>query len=197
MKNIISVLSIIVFLLSCSNSRAISSTGMEAPDNTTQITDSVLRSLYKNNELVIGVAFENFAWGHNATYRVFVMNNNEWMAYTWYTNYNAVGVVPNVNPSVVSADTCKAVLDFLKDNHIEKIKGDEGQPGCSESPQKCNINDGATWHLFLLTKEKIIAPSYYEPKYFDNCCPGNKDRKQFLDAVNKIVAVLDRNERVR
>lgn len=197
MKNIISTLVIVILLLSCSNSRAISSSNMESPDNTTQLTDSVLQSLYKNNELVIGVAFENFAWGHNATYRIFVMNNNEWTAYTWYTNYNAVGVVPNVNPSVVSADTCKAVLNFLKDNHAESIKGDEGKPGCSDASKKCNINDGGTWHLFWLTKEKMVAPSYYEPQFFEDCCPGNKDRKQFLDAVNKIVAVLDHNQKAR
>lgn len=170
---------------------------MEAENNASQLTDSVLQSLYKNNELVIGVAFENFAWGHNATYRVLVMNSNEWMAYTWYVNYNAAGVVPNVNPSVVSGDTCKAVLEFLQQNHIEKVKGDQGKPGCDKPNANCNINDGATWHLFWLTKEKMVAPSYYEPQYFEDCCPGNKDRQQFLAALNKIVTVLDRNERTR
>ena len=112
MKNITSTLGVVILLLSCSNSRAISSSNMDTPVNSNQLTDSVLQTLHNNNDLIIGVAFENFAWGHNATYRVFAMKNDEWTAYTWYTNYNAVGVVPNVNPTVVSADTCKAVLNF-------------------------------------------------------------------------------------
>ena len=60
------------------------------------------------------MAFENFAWGHNATYRVFAMKNDEVDGLHVATNYNAVGVVPNVNPTVVSADTCKAVLNFYR-----------------------------------------------------------------------------------
>ena len=146
MKNITSTLGVVILLLSCSNSRAISSSNMDTPVNSNQLTDSVLQTLHNNNDLIIGVAFENFAWGHNATYRVFAMKNDEWTAYTWYTNYNAVGVVPNVNPTVVSADTCKAVLNFLQENHVEKIRGDEGKPGCNDASKKCNINDGGTRH---------------------------------------------------
>jgi hypothetical protein len=196
MKNILSVLLLAGFILACSNNRLKASPGIDQnPD--LKLSDSVLQSLYKNNQLVFGVAFENHSWGHNATYRVFVMNNDQWTAYTWYSNYSQPGIVPNVNPAMISADTCKAILNFLKENNIENIKGDLGKPGCGGTNSNCNINDGATWHLFSISKGNVIAPSYYEPQFYEDCCPGNKDRKQFLAVVNKIVSVLDLNQNVR
>ena len=198
MKNVTIAFWSIIFILSYSNSRAVNNSNMEEQNVTVQLPDSMLQSLYQNNKMIIGVASETFGWGHHATYHVFVLNSNdEWSGYSWYASYRPVAA-PVVTPVTASKDTCNALLNFLQQNNIDKIQGDRGEPGCADKNNRnCNINDGATWHLFWLTKEKMIAPSYYEPQYFENCCPGNTDRRRFLDVVNRIMSSMGLEQKGR
>lgn len=191
MKNIF-LGSAIVILCSCANTKAMNNNQWQQYGRTEQVSDPFLNNLQQNNELVLVYALETYAWAKTVTYKAIALNNNEWSAYNWYVNKSATpAVMPNVNPAVVLNDSCDAVWKFFQEKQVWKVKGDNGQNFCDSSDTKgCNINDGAQWRLMIITKDKVIDPSYYEPEYFENCCPGNKDRALFVEAVHRLTSVI-------
>ncbi|MEP7317594.1 MAG: hypothetical protein ABI921_02600 [Panacibacter sp.] len=196
MKNIILQSAIFLFC-SCTNTKAINNDQMNDTQwhqygRTEQVSDPFLHKLQQNNELVLVYAFETYAWAKTVTYNAIALSNNQWTGYNWYVNKSAgAGVEPNVNPSEVSSDSCNALWNFFKEKEVWKIKGDNGENFCDSTDKiGCNINDGAQWRLLIITKDKVIDPSYYEPEYFENCCPGKKDRALFVEAVHKIKSLM-------
>ncbi len=191
MKNIL-VYSLAVLLFStCRSTNAMSALSLDQFGRTEQAADSVLHNLQQNNELVLAFAIETYAWAKTVTYTAFALKNNEWTGYSWYVNKSQVQVTPNVNPMTVNNDSCNAIWNLFKAKEVWKIKGDTGDGFCTGSKANgCNINDGAHWRLLIITKDKIIDPAYYEPAFFEECCPGNTDRALFLEAVNKMQAAV-------
>ena len=160
---------------------------MEQYGRTEQATDPFLHNLQQNNDLVLVFAVESNAWIKSVAYKALAKNKNEWNAYGWYVNKSAGSFVqPNVNPLTISNDSCDAVWKFFQDKEVWKIKGDTGEGFCTGNKQDCTINDGVNWRLLIITKDKIIDPTYYEPGFFENCCPGNADRALFVEAVHRI-----------
>jgi len=158
--------------------------------STEQLTDSVLHSLQQNNELILAFAVETNAWVRAVNYKVLAMNKDQWKGYTYYVN-NTTHISSGLKPAEVSNDTCNSLWNFFQTREVPKIIGDNGENYCiGDKKNNCNINDGATWRLILLTKNKVIDLSFYEPEYYENCCPGNADRELFLQAVNKIKAIV-------
>jgi len=83
---------------------------------------------------------------------------------------------------------------FIKEKEATKIEGDNGKDFCTaDKKNNCNINDGVTWRLLFITKDNVINPSYYEPEYYENCCPGNANRQLFLQIANKIKSIVGNN----
>ncbi len=191
MKNIF-VYSLAVFLFSsCHSTNAMSAFSLDQYGRTEQAADSVLYNLQQNNELVLAFAVETNAWAKTITYKAFALNNNEWTGYSWFINKSQGQVTPNVNPMTVNNDSCNAIWNFFKAREVWKIKGDTEDGFCTGSKANgCNINDGAYWRLLIITKDKITDPVYYEPAFFEECCPGNTDRALFLEAVNKMQAAV-------
>ncbi len=192
MKNILLRLSAILLFSSCSNTKAMHENQWQQYGRIEQVADPFLNSLQKNNDLVLVFALENYAWGKSVNYKALALNNNEWTAYGWYVNKNAgPSVQPNVNPLIVSNDSCNAIWKFFQDKQVWKVKGDTGEGFCTGSKNgDCNISDGANWRLLIITKDKVIDPTYYEPGFFENCCPGNTDRALFVEAINKMQGIM-------
>ncbi|MEP6514215.1 MAG: hypothetical protein ABJA79_10115, partial [Parafilimonas sp.] len=135
-------------------------------------------------------ATENFAWMRSVNYLIIAQNNGEWMGYQYYVNLmpgqpraNEPG---NINPAVVNKSVCDSLLQYITQHKAWNIKGETGQNFCSNGNTACNINDASTARLWLITKNRLINPSYYAPVFFEQCCPGNKDRALFLSIINKI-----------
>ena len=184
MKNVMLSISLVLFF-SCHNTSAMSSNNINEYGRAEQISDSILHQLQQSNEVVLAFAVENYAWVKSINYKIIALNNNQWKGYTY--SINKTRGTASINPAEVSQDSCNAAWKFFQQTTVAKIKGDNGENFCEgEKKNSCNINDGATWRLLILTKNNVIDPAYYEPQFFEECCPGNKDRKLFLEAVDKI-----------
>jgi hypothetical protein len=185
MKNIFFTIPILLFL-SCHSSKAMITNSTEPNERQEQPQDSVLRNLQQNNELVLAFAIETYAWARTKNYKILTLNNNEWKGYNYSIN-NSTQSSSGLIAVTVSADSCNALWKFIKEKDATKIPGDNGENFCSGNKNNnCNINDGATWHLFFITKNSVITPSYYEPQFYEDCCPGNTNRQLFLQVADEI-----------
>ncbi|QEC68440.1 hypothetical protein FRZ67_14420 [Panacibacter ginsenosidivorans] len=185
MKGSLIVLFVAV-ILSCNNTRVMSANSFDQYARTEQVTDSFLLSLQQQNEVVIAFAVESYAWVRSVDYKIITLNKGVWKGYTYYKRTTG-GVSEKHETINVSNDSCNGVWKFIQTQQAWKIKGDNGKDFCSGSEKKnCNINDGVTWRMLIITKDKITDPSYYEPAYFEECCPGNTERKLFIETVEKI-----------
>ena len=190
MKNI-SAIFITVLITCCSNSKQLTTNSFEQYAEDVQIKDSVLLALQQQNDLVIAYAVDNTAWAKSSTYQILTQNKEGWMGYFYYVN-NTSGAKTrsgenfNINPVVVSKESCDSVWQFFQQQQVWKIKGDEGKNFCSTPNNNCNMNDGQTWRLLIITKTKMTESSFYEPEFYEGCCPGNNERKLFLEAAQKI-----------
>jgi hypothetical protein len=157
-----------------------------------QLPDSFLHKLQQENEVVLAYAIENTAWGHSIAYSIIAHKNNEWKGYNYSIN---VKHNTTINPVEVSATACDSVLAFFTGKEIWKIDGDKGRGACNDTSGKknCIINDGRTWRLLVMTPQRVTRCSYYEPQFYEDCCPGNGERRLFLDAVEKIKQVFEKN----
>lgn len=176
----------VIFILSCRNTKAMSKDTIEQFGREEQVTDSVLHELQKNNDVVIAFAVAHYAWVKMIRYDILAMRNNEWKAYT-YTVNNTNHTSSGLSEVAVLKDSAESVWKFIQQKEAAKIKGDNGEDFCSgDKKSTCNINDGANWQLLFITKTSIADPSYYEPQFYENCCPGNTDRQLFIEVANKI-----------
>ena len=189
MKNIFFTIPILLFF-SCHSTRAMTANPTEQSERQEQLEDSVLKNLQQNNELVLAFAVETYAWARTKNYKILTLNNNEWKGYNYSINssrQSSSGLIP----VTVSADSCDALWKFIKERDATKIPGDNGEDFCSTSKNNnCNINDGATWRLLFITKNSVITPSYYEPQFYEACCPGNASRQLFLQVADKIKNIV-------
>ncbi len=195
MKTIFPLFILIIILTSCSNSQKISMQGFDQFGRAEAIDDSVLNSLQQKNDIVLAYATENYAWGRSATYYIITLNKNEWTGYNYFVRYKpaldkTTAISCNINPVVVSKESCDSILQFIEKNEVWKIKGDNGEDFCTNGTKNCTINDGATSRLWIITKAKLVNPSYYEPQFFEKCCPGNTERKLFIEAAKKINDII-------
>jgi len=190
MKNIVFIIPFLLFV-SCHNSKAMSANSSDQPGRQEQRPeDSVLLNLQKNNEVVLAFAIETYAWAKTKNYKILALNNNEWKGFN-YTVNNTSHTSSGLTPIDVSDDSCNALWKFIKDKEATKIDGDNGKDICTgEKKNNCNINDGATWRLLFITKNSVDDPSYYEPEFYEKCCPGDSNRQLFLQVANKIKNIV-------
>ena len=173
-------------ILSCNNTRVMSASSFDEYARAEQITDSFLLSLQQSNEVVLAYAIESYAWVRAVDYRIITLNKGEWKGFAYYKKITG-GASETHETIPVSRKDCEELWKYIQTNEAWKIKGDKGKDFCSgEKKSNCNINDGVTWRLYVITKDKIVDPSYYEPEFYENCCPGNAERKLFIDVTNKI-----------
>lgn len=149
-----------------------------------QLADTFLHRLQQQNDVVLAAAVENTAWGHSISYHILAQHNNKWAGYL----YNiAVNKRVTISPLQVSKPAGDSVLAFFIENQVWKIEGDKGRNFCDSTNgrKSCVINDGANTHLLIATPSRIIRPTYYEPVFYQRCCP-NTMRQLFLQAVDKV-----------
>jgi hypothetical protein len=176
----------IVFILSCNNTQVMSAGSFDQYARTQQITDSFLLSLQQHNEVVLAFAVESYAWVRAVNYRIIALNKGQWTGYTYYKRTTG-GAIEKHEAVTVSNDICNEAWKFIQTNEAWKVKGDDGKDFCSGSQNKsCTINDGVTWRMLIITRDKITDPAYYEPAFYEECCPGNTERKLFIEASDKI-----------
>jgi hypothetical protein len=149
-----------------------------------QLADSFLHSLQQQNDVVLASAVENTAWGHSISYHILAQHNNKWAGYLYSIAVNKRVII---SPLQVSKPAADSVLGFFIENQVWKIEGDKGRNFCDSTygRKSCVINDGTTTHLLIVTPTGVIRPTYYEPLFYQRCCP-NAMRQLFLQAVDKV-----------
>lgn len=194
MKKLTATLALFYLLTSCSHTMQNAATEIKTYGRPGKPDDATLQKLQQENEAVLIYGIEMYAWVKQKKYYILALNNNEWKGYEYSISFGP-NAGSNLAPVNVSQDSCKAVWNFFTDKKVWEIPGDSGANFCEgEKARSCNINDGATWRLMILSKDHIIDPSYYEPKYFEQCCPGNSKRKLFLEAGKKVEEVFGKGE---
>lgn len=197
-------------LLSCENTKVMSSDSAKEievannssqPDSNTQPDsvqpkDSIIQQLQKENDLLIAFEVATVAWGKTSSYKILAKKGNDWKGYTAFISHTPKG---NSSLAQLEIDDAAAeeVWQFFNEQKIENLPGDNGENFCTDNSKNCNINDGTIWHLLIITKDKISDVSYYEPEFYEKCCPGNQERKLFLEAVNKLSSVIGDMEEER
>lgn len=204
----------IVFLLmmivSCGSSREVSANNFvnsinsaPAPSND-ETLDSMLSALQQQNDLLLVFADQNFAWTRTTTYYILAKDGKDWKGYFYKGSNRPSPGTSNIIYNAVSVSGAEAdsVLAYFDNNALWQVKGDNGKDFCSTSSEtndkqtitnKCNIYDANTWKILMITKNKILSPSYYAPEFYERCCPGNTDRKHFVEAAKKIQALIQKN----
>lgn len=186
------LLSTIILLAACSTGSKLLTDEVNKIGSADNISDSVLHSLQQKNDIVIAYITENYAWGRNISYSVICKNKDAWSGYR-YNKKNMINDMGYTLSAVtVNTAACDSLLNYITTNKVWEIKGETGEEGsrCPNANQNCNIADAASNSLWLITKEKFIAPSYYAPFFFEECCPGNKDRHLFLMTGMKVMSIV-------
>jgi hypothetical protein len=185
---------IVAVFVSCSAQKNSLMQQVDVLGNDKTIEDSVIRKLRNENDLVIAYAVENFAWVRSINYVIIARKNDEWTGYHYYVNLmrnqSQPGAPGNINPAVVNKSACDSLLQYISQTKAWNIPGDSGQNFCPGSGKGCNINDAAGTRLWIITKKGLINPSYYAPEFFEQCCPGDKDRALFLSITKKIQEIV-------
>lgn len=199
-----------MIIVSCGSSRETSAKSFaDSLDNAlpavNQVTlDSTLSALQQQNDLLLVFGDQNFAWTRTTTYYILAKNGNEWKGYFYIAPNTPSPGASNIvyNPVTVSTAEADSVLAYFDNNVLWQVKGDNGKDYCSTNndgndkqtvTNKCNIYDANTWEILMIAKNKVLSPSYYAPEFYERCCPGNMDRKHFVEAAKKIQSLIQKN----
>lgn len=180
-------------ILSCKNTKVMSSDISEknvtVDENSDQPKDSIIRKLQNENDLVLAFEVETVAWAKTSSYKILAKKGDTWKAYTAHVSRMPQSQ-STLQPAEINNAQAERLWQFFKDNKIGSLPGDKDGNFCDDESKNCNINDGTVWHLLIMTKNKFDYPTYYEPAFFEKCCPGNKERELFLQAANKLSALI-------
>jgi hypothetical protein len=57
---------------------------------------------------------------------------------------------------------------------------DDNDSAFKQTPCKDYESGGPTLHLFLINKDRILRLAYHDPRFFEECTPGNINRQRML-----------------
>ena len=184
----------IAAIASCSTGSKVFISEIEKKGIPDSIGDPVLRNLQKQNDLVIAFATENYAWIRNKTYLILCKNGIEWTGYNYKKDEMPNDKSYSLNEAKVNAVSCDSLLGFINKTKAWNIKGEDGSgKRCGDGNNNCNITDASSNSLWLTMKEKYTASNYYAAAFFEECCPGNAERKLFLIIGAKVYNIVSGN----
>ena len=188
-----------LLLVSCSNNKNLAQSSPKTVTDTmiklinkskkdTAVINPHLKTLQQQNDLVIAFAVLNYAWARTGTYYVLAGKNQDWKLYSYKSKlYPAVNdtatEITSVNIEILAAQKIKQLYES---SHLWETEGDEDGNFCS-GKKKCNINDAETWTISIATPQNIHTTTFYAPQFFEECCPGNMYRKNFITIANEMM----------
>lgn len=66
---------------------------------------------------------------------------------------------------------------------------DDKSDGYGCPAKSCDIYDSGEYHVWLITKSEIKKLGFYDPYYYESCCPGRKGRLTFI-AFYKLMSTI-------
>ncbi len=180
-------------LFACSTHKNLAQTTPMKPNDTliqninssssdTDVINPHLKKLQSQYDLVIAFGTLNFAWARKGTYYVLASKNNEWVFYAYEARLPPTpgDEAATITPQKVATGTAEKIKELLSSSELWKTDGDKDGNFCA-GKKSCNINDAETWTLSIATPQSIHTTTYYAPTFFEECCPGNPYRKQFVE----------------
>jgi hypothetical protein len=175
----------VITIASCMAQKNSIITAVDQAGNNQPLEDSVLNNLRNDNDIVIAYAIENFAWVRKINYTIIAQKNGEWKGYEYERNLMKQNLSQKISSVSVNKTACDSLVNYIMQNKVWTIKGDNGENFCTNGNKNCNIFDVATERLWIITNQTVINPSYYAPEFYEKCCP-DKDRALFLSVKKKI-----------
>jgi len=159
-------------------------------------SDSVVQSIQKRFDLVIGYSTEATTSFRPKTYHLIGFQDNQTIAFTYVyrnvrTDKQPKFTLDSISVSSQYKDSVLSLYLKTKAWEIEHFENDN-TVYCSDlsSHSGCNIHDGTTYNFIVMTKRRQRVSNFYEPDYYENCCPGNKDRQRFLATIGPIQRIF-------
>lgn len=141
-----------------------SSKGNKYPDYYIISKDSINTSYYTyiNPYKMVG------GYPKNITLKFVKEKMNFWKTLPDTNRYFLPKIVPYKLRKTYWTDVICLLPWTLKDDTIDE--------GCIASNKDCYTYDGLTEVFYLITKSAIKVLAFYEPEFFEKCCPGREDR---------------------
>ena len=187
-----------IFFLSCSNNKNLAQSSTNTSNDTliqiinkskrdTIIINSQIEILAKQNDLIFAFATLNYAWTRKGIFYVLTCKNKEWKLYSFQsklsgTLHDSTISITSTNVSIARVETIKHLYTL---SQLWTTSGDEKGLFCN-GKKDCNITDAETWILSVATPQNIHTTKYYAPEFFEQCCPGNPYRQQFVAIAKEI-----------
>jgi len=152
------------------------------------------------------------AWSPEPHYKI-ISKNNKGLAFFTYMNpyghfsaraypyelaekFNMLSInyrfsKPDTNryflPVIVYYQYQDSLWHSIRKNDLWHLKDDKDEgEGCRIS--RCDIHDSGENYFFLITKNDIKELSFYDPFFYESCCPGREGRQKIIriiDSFNK------------
>ncbi len=201
MKKILLSFSLSLCMLACSTHKNLAAQTTAMLSNQDTLIENVNRSqkdvksiipqvikFQLENDLVIAFASLNYAWTRKGTYYILASKNNTWKVYSYQAKLpptEAEAAMP-LTPISVDAKTADNIKQMYTKAKLWETQGDDGKSPCTSS-KNCNINDAESWAITVATPQNMHTTTYYAPDFFENCCPGDAYRKQFIGIAKEMM----------
>ena len=158
-------------------------------------SDPILDSIVETNTLIIGYADSSTNIYRPINYYLVGFKADKVTSYVYKKNKVVINDQKSYELSTrpLNNKVGKAILSTFLKNEGWNINYDDTKSPSLFCPNKevglreCNISDGKTNLLYVITRGRIKVSKFYEPMYFEQeCCPGNSDRKHFLEIIKPI-----------
>lgn len=196
---------LIILIISCSHNKNLAqSKPVSANDSLlqyinksksdTEIANPKMKQLQQENDLVISFVSLNYAWARRGSFYVITQKGKLWNLYRYDTKLplsaddNAVDITP-LETDAKEAEKIKALCIKAK---LWQTGGDNGENFC-RGKKDCSISDAESWAISIATKTNVHTTAYYAPEFFEDCCPGNSYRKQFIVIAKAIMKLTGNN----
>jgi hypothetical protein len=177
----------------CSSAQKLKKIIIEVNNNSIEISpkDSILLSIQKENDFVIGYSVYNSSKRSVIEYFLLGINKNESHArkYLYIINSNAINKEKpySLDVAVVPKQIKDSVFWVMKQKKIWTLKHfEKDEIYCPTSGEfaHCTISDAVSKDLIIMTKSHQSISEFYAPEFFEfECCPGNTDRQRFLGFI--------------
>ena len=198
MKNISLCLLLLAAMAACSHKNFAQSLNATTNDTLIQrinnskadtgVINAQIQQLQTENDFVLAFASLNYSWTRKGIFYVLARKKNEWTFYSFQAQLPPSQQQPAavLVPLSVPADSAKKIQSLYLQSQLWHTRGDEDGRPCPTN-KSCNISDGETWLITVTTPQNSHTTTYYAPAFFEECCPGNQYRKQFISIAKHMM----------
>ena len=153
-----------------------------------EVINPKMKQLQQENDLVISFASLNYAWARRGSFYVLAQKNKMWKLYRYDIKLppSAEDAAISLTPVETDAAEAEKIKVLYTKARLWQTEGDNGENFC-RGKKDCNISDAESWAISVATKTNVHTTAYYAPEFFEECCPGDAYRKQFIIIAKAIM----------